>query len=77
MRALTILDSWLRFSPEVHPRFIYRAADVIATLDRVCAEVGFPRTIRFDQGSEFITRDLDLWGNLHGERLLGEFERGL
>ena len=25
------------------------------------AQVGYPRAIRFDQGSEFISRDLDLW----------------
>jgi putative transposase len=29
-------------------------------LDRVCAEVGFPRPFRVDQGSEFVSRDLDL-----------------
>jgi putative transposase len=40
-------------------RFSYRGEDVVATLDRICAEVGFPRTIRVDQGSEFISRDLD------------------
>jgi putative transposase len=42
---------------------------VVATLDRVCAEVGFPRTIRVDQGSEFVSRDLDLWAYRHGVEL--------
>jgi len=54
LRVLTIVDTWSRFSPAVDPRFSYRAGDVVATLDRVCAEVGFPKTIRVDQGSDFI-----------------------
>ena len=69
LRVLTIVDTWSRFSPAVDPRFSYRAGDVVATLDRVCAEVGFPKTIRVDQGSEFISRDLDLWAYLHGVTL--------
>jgi putative transposase len=69
LRVLTIVDTWSRFSPAVDPRFSYRAGDVVATLDRVCADVGFPKTIRVDQGSEFISRDLDLWAHLHGVTL--------
>lgn len=38
-------------------------------LDRVCAELGFPKTIRVDQGSEFVSRDLDLWAYAHGVTL--------
>jgi len=67
LRVLTIVDTWSRFSPADDPRFSYRAGDVVATLDRVCAEVGFPKTIRVDQGSEFIS--LDLWAYLHGVTL--------
>ena len=61
LRVLTVVDTFSRFSPVLDARFSYRGEDVVATLDRVCAEVGFPRTIRVDQGSEFISRDLDLW----------------
>ena len=31
------------------------------TLERICRDVGYPKVIRVDQGSEFISRDLDLW----------------
>ena len=35
--------------------------DVILTLERVCGRLGYPTTIRVGNGSEFISRDLDLW----------------
>ena len=28
---------------------------------RLCGRIGYPQTIRVDNGSEFISRDLDLW----------------
>jgi len=42
-------------------RISYRGEDVVATLERVRARIGYPRTIRVDQRSEFISRDMDLW----------------
>jgi putative transposase len=32
---------------------------MIGVLERLCSEVGWPAWIRFDQGREFISRDLD------------------
>jgi len=61
IRVLTVIDIFSKFSPVIDPRFSYRAEDVVMTLERVCGEVGYPKTIRVDQGSEFISRDLDLW----------------
>jgi putative transposase len=61
LRILTVVDTFSRFSPAVVPRFGFRAPDVIEVLERVCSEVGYPGSIRVDQGSEFISRDLDLW----------------
>jgi len=65
LRILTIVDLFSRFSPVIDPRLSYRGEDVVATLERVCAEIGYPRSIRVDQGSEFISRDLDLWAYRH------------
>jgi putative transposase len=61
IRILTIVDTYSRFSPAIVPRFSFRAPDVIAVLDRVGREIGLPKSIRVDLGSEFISRDLDLW----------------
>jgi Integrase core domain len=60
-RILTVVDTHSRLCPAADPRFAYRGEDVVQTLERVCAKVGYPKTIRVDNGSEFISRDLDLW----------------
>jgi len=69
IRILTIVDTYSRFSPAVDPRFSYRGEDVVLTLERICGSVGYPKTIRVDQGSEFISRDLDLWAYQKGVTL--------
>lgn len=61
LRIWTVVDTFSRFSPAIDPRFSYRGEDVVRTLEAVCRRVGYPKTIRVDQGSEFISRDLDLW----------------
>jgi putative transposase len=61
MRALTIIDTFSRFSPALEPRFSFRGTDVVEVLERVGREMGLPATIRVDQGTEFVSRDLDLW----------------
>ena len=38
-------------------------------LERVGREVGLPAVIRVDQGSEFVSRDLDLWAYQRGVTL--------
>ena len=69
IRVLTVVDTFSRFSPVLDPRFSYRGEDVVASLEKTCAAVGYPRAIRVDQGSEFISRDLDLWAYAHNVTL--------
>jgi putative transposase len=69
IRVLTVVDIFSRYAPVLDPRFSYRAEDVVATLDRTCAVVGYPKTIRVDQGTEFVSRDLDLWAYTKGVTL--------
>jgi len=48
LRILTIVDAHSRNAPATDPRFSYSAEDVVQTLERVCREVGYPKTIRVD-----------------------------
>jgi putative transposase len=69
LRVLTIVDTFSRFSPALEPRFTFRGADVVEVLERVGRQMGFPATIRVDQGTEFVSRDLDLWAYQRGVTL--------
>ncbi len=69
IRVLTVVDTYSRYSPVLDPWFTYRGEDVVQTLERVCRQVGFPKTICVDQGSEFISRDMDLWAYQRGVTL--------
>lgn len=66
---LTAVDTFSRYVPVLDSRFSYRAEDVVRTLERICPEIGYPKTIRVGQGCEFISRDLDLWAYTKGDAL--------
>lgn len=51
LRILTIVDTHSRYATATDPRFTYKGDDVVQTLDRVCAQIGYPKTIRVDSGS--------------------------
>ena len=66
LRVLTIVDTFSRFSPALEPRFTFRGTDVVEVLERVGRKIGLPASIRVDQGTEFVSRDLDLWAYQRG-----------
>ena len=66
LRMLTVVDTYSRYCPVIDPRFNYRGEDVVNTLERVCSETGYPKVIRVDQGTEFVSRDMDLWAYQKG-----------
>jgi putative transposase len=66
LRILTIVDAATRISPTIDVRRTYRGIDVVETLERICAVYGRPRRIRVDQGTEFTSKDVDLWAWKNG-----------
>lgn len=40
--------------------------DVVENLIQISGQIGYPETVHVDQGSEFISRDLDLWAYQKG-----------
>lgn len=60
-RVLAVVDTFTRYCPALEPRAQYKGADVVEALEVAGRAVGFPKTIRVDNGPEFISRDLDLW----------------
>ena len=69
IRVLAIVDTLTRLSPAIDVRQSYRSADVAATLERAAVETGLPKTIRLDNGPEFVGKDLDLWAFMRGVTL--------
>ena len=69
IRILTVVDAFTRYSPAVDPRRSYRADDVVDTLARITRMYWMPREIRVDNGSEFISKSLDLWAYMNGVKL--------
>ena len=61
LSILRIVDTHSRYCPATDARYTYRGEDVFQTLDRICKSGRHPKTIWVDNGSEFISRDLDLW----------------
>ena len=69
IRILTIIDTFSRMALATDVRHSYRGPDVVDTLERVTAEYGKPKSIRVDQGPEFVSKALDLWAYLNGVTL--------
>ena len=69
IRILTVIDAFTRYVPALEVRERFTGADVVATLERVCRDIGYPKSIRVDQGPEFVSKDLDLWAYARGVEL--------
>lgn len=69
IRVLTMIDTYSRYVPVLDPRFSYRGENVVETLQQVCGQIGYPQSIRVDQGSEFISKEMDVWAYRNGVTL--------
>lgn len=54
-RPLTVVDTSRRFAPATDARYSYLSADIIQTLERVCSQTNYLRTISVDQGTAFVS----------------------
>lgn len=69
LRCLTVVDAYSRLCPIIGVGFNYKATDVVETLDRALVKYACPKTIRVDNGPDFISKELDLWAWSHGVTL--------
>lgn len=61
LRILTIVDTHSRYCPATDPRFTYRGQDVVQTTRTRMRPAWLSEDDKGRHGSEFISRDLDLW----------------
>lgn len=60
-RALTLVDNFSRECLAIEVGQHQRGGDVVSVLRRVTQSKGRPRSIRLDNGPEFISKELDKW----------------
>lgn len=66
IRALTLVDNFSRECLAIHAGHSLKSQDVVDVLQQVCRQRGsLPSTIQVDNGSEFISKNLDLWAYLN------------
>ena len=69
LRALTVVDNYMRESLAIDVGQSLKGDDVVATLHRIAATRGLPATIKVDNGSEFISKVMDRWAYERGVEL--------
>jgi putative transposase len=60
-RVLTVVDNFSRECLRVKVGQSLRGEQVVTALDQLNHERGVPRSIRMDNGSEFVSKVLDKW----------------
>ena len=66
IRLLTIVDNFTRESPAIEVDAHIGGQRVVEVMMRMGREHSLPRTIRVDNGPEFISKWLDQWAYLNG-----------
>jgi len=69
LRALTMVDNYTREALAIEIGQSLKEEDVVRVLKRITAVRGFPRTIKVDNGSEFISKVMDHWAYESGVEL--------
>lgn len=61
LKWLTVVDEHSRFNLALEVKRHFKGSDVIGVLDRLFREYGAPEFIRSDNGSEFVSKDVQTW----------------
>ena len=70
IRALTVVDNFSRQCVAIHVGQSLKGTDVVAIMDGLRVGLGgVPNRVQVDNGSEFISKVLDLWAYEHGVTL--------
>src|SRR5262252_3386304 len=69
LQALTIVDKYTRECLAIEVGQRLTGDDVATTLNRIKVTRGLPKTIKVDNGSEFISKVMDRWAYEHGVEL--------
>jgi putative transposase len=64
--VLTVVDTWSRVCPVMRVCRSATAMEVIDALEQARRQHGLPKTIQVDQGSQFTSKELDLWAYANG-----------
>jgi putative transposase len=67
--VLTVVDTWSRVCPVLRVCRSATSMEVIDALEQARRQYGLPATIRVDQGSQFTSKELDLWAYSNGVTL--------
>jgi putative transposase len=63
------VDTYSRLSQIIEPDFTLTGTKVVAALERVAKQCGYPKMITVDNGSEFTSKALAAWAYAHGVKL--------
>ena len=69
LRALAVLENFSCECLAINVGQSLKGEDVVRTLERIKADRGLPRTIKVDNGSEFISKTMDRWAYENGVEL--------
>jgi putative transposase len=69
LRTFNVIDNFSREGLAIDVATSIPGARVVAVLDRIAAERGYPESIVMDNGPEYTGRALDQWAYSHGVRL--------
>ena len=69
LRILTVVDVFTRECLSTHADYSLNARKVTTALEVIASERCYPKTITVDNGSEFISREMDGWAYRNGVAL--------